>query len=65
MLKPTKSMVAAVAKVRPSERNSARILAESVYFQVLKSLSMQDVPASEIDELAGGAAAAEVLYMFS
>ena len=66
MLKPTKSMITAVSKVRSSERNFARLLSEKVYFQALKSASMQDVRTEqEMHELAEEAAAAEVLYRFS
>ena len=63
---PTPSMIAAVAKVRPSERHAARLVAEETFFQALKSPVMEDAHHPEIArEWAGEAAAAEVLFRFS
>lgn len=63
---PTSSMIAAVAKVRPSERNAARLVAESTFFKYINSPVMEDArSSSEAREWAGEAASAEVLYRFA
>ena len=63
---PTPSMIAAVSKVRPSERHAARLVAEDTFFKALRSPNMADAHHPEIArEWAGEAAAAEVLYRFA
>jgi hypothetical protein len=63
---PTSSMIAAVAKVRPSERNAARLVAESTFFKYINSPVTVDArDRSEAREWAGEAAAAEVRYRFA
>ena len=63
---PTHSIIAAVARVRPSERHAARIVAEDAFFKALRSPAMDDAHHPEIArERAGEAAAAEVISRFA
>ena len=62
----TRTMIDAVKSVRPSERLAAARLAEIVYFSAMKSPSMDDFRNdAERREIAGEAAAAEILYRFA
>lgn len=65
-LRPTKSMIYAVRRVRPSERKEAASLAEATFFTFMGSANMEDAPNQKVArEWAGEAAAAEVLYRFA
>lgn len=62
----TRTMIDAIKSLPPSERLTAAQLAESVYFAAMRSPSMADLHNdAERHEVAGEAAAAEVLYRFA